>query len=341
MTTAHHPAAAPTAEPGPGTTGPAPSVLVLGGTGFLGRHICAAFGATGARLTRVAREAPVDASDVPFIRVDLMDATSERIAEILGATGADIVVNSVGAVWHVGEREMYEANAELVRRLVAAMTSMPGRPRLVHLGSIHEYGPVPRGTRISEEVPTAPDTTYGRSKLLGARLVLDAAAEGTLDGTVLRIANVAGPGTPRESLLGILARRLRERARAAAGEPPPVLRLAPLTAWRDFVDVRDVAGAVVAAARADVCGQVVNIGSGEAVEVRQVVRRLVALSGLSLTVVEDQDRDEQRGDLQWQRCDVSLALRLLGWQPQLSLERSLHDLLVETGVGVLTRSGGA
>ncbi|MFI1095892.1 NAD-dependent epimerase/dehydratase family protein [Streptomyces sp. NPDC020917] len=321
---------------------PGLSVLVLGGTGFLGRHICSAFGAVGATVARVARGASTGAPDGLFTRLDLVDAPAERIADILLATRADVVVNSVGAVWGMSEDQMYEGNTELVRRLVAAIAAVPHEPRLVHLGSLHEYGPVPRGTRISEDVTPAPDTPYGRSKLLGARAVLDAAAEGTLHGTVLRIANVAGPGTPPDSLLGILARRLHERARtAASGELPAELRLAPLTAWRDFIDVRDVADAVVAASVADVCGQVVNIGSGEAVEVRELVRRLIDLSGLTLSVVEDQNRDEQRGDLQWQRCDISRARHLLGWRPRLTLEHSLRDLLLETGVGVLTRSGGA
>lgn len=265
------------------------SVVVLGATGFLGRHICAAFEEARAHVCRVARGAGRGAAS-PDVVLDLVSATPERIAQVLAGAGADIVVNAAGAVWGVDEQQMLRANAELPVRLLEAIGLRPRPPRLVHLGSAHEYGRTPPGARIDEELQPAPDGPYGRTKLVGTRAVLEAGRSGSVDGVVLRISNVSGPAAPGESLLGTVAAHLSAVRRAGVREgfpQVPPLRLAPLRARRDFVDVRDVADAVVAAARADVRGEVVNIGSGEAVGVRQLTDRLIELSGLPVTVLEE------------------------------------------------------
>ncbi|MFF0388440.1 NAD-dependent epimerase/dehydratase family protein [Kitasatospora sp. NPDC004615] len=305
-------------------------VAVLGATGFVGRRVCQALAAAGARVYGVARSA-AGAADFEPIPLDLAATSPERLAEVLRSTGADVVVNAAGAVWGVTDQQMAQANAELPERLVTAVGLLPGRPRVVHLGSVHEYGPGPWGVAIPESLPPAPVSSYGRTKLLGTEAVLAAARDRGLDGVVLRIVNVSGPGTPAGSLLGMIAGRLAEVARGGPGEP---LRLTPLRARRDFVDVRDVADAVVAAAVADapggLAGQVINIGRGEAVAVRRLVDRLIELSGLPLTVAEEPDTAPQRGAVDWQQVDIGKAARLLDWRPQRDLDTSLRDLLTST-----------
>jgi NDP-hexose 4-ketoreductase len=336
------PALAPASTVGAALAGR--SVVVLGADGFLGRHICAALAAAGAHGLRISRTAAGGGGPVPQrlrpVALDLVAAPPERLAELLD--GADVVVNAAGGVWQVNERQMYRANADFVARLVEAGTGLPHGPRLIHLGSVHEYSPAPPGGRVTEEQPTAPVTAYGRSKLLGAQAVLRASGGASgFHGVVLRIATVTGPGAPRGSLLGMVAHHLAgaAAAREAGAEPGP-LELAPLLAHRDFVDVRDVADAVVATAcapTADVAGRVLNIGSGEAVDTRDLVARLIALSGTRVEVVERPGLAVARTDVRWQRLDISRAARLLGWRPRRGLEESLRDLLASVGRPIAAR----
>jgi nucleoside-diphosphate-sugar epimerase len=305
------------------------SVMVLGATGFMGRHICAAFEQTGARVVRVARGVPDDARR-PQIRLDLVTAPDAELTRLFAAEAADVVVNASGAVWQVTEPQMWALNAELPRRIAQCLAALGTRPRLVHLGSVHEYGPVPPGERISEGLAPAPVGPYGRTKLLGSQAVLAAARTGALDAVVLRVTNVAGPGSHPGSLLGKIAAHLAVGARAhLAGAPVPELHLAPLRAWRDFVDVRDVADAVVAASLAPVGGQVLNIGQGEAVSVRDLTDRLIRLSNLDVRVVEEPERGSSRSDAPWQQVEIGRARGLLDWRPRRALDQSLADLLAE------------
>lgn len=309
------------------------TVVVLGGTGFLGRHIREAFETAGAQVLCVSRSAPV--------RLELTRASTDRLRELFAEADADVVVNATGLIWGADEAELTAVNATSVARLVEAVAGLNRRVRLIHLGSVHEYGPVPPGTAITEDVPQEPATVYGRSKLLGSRAVLDAAHAGAVDGTVLRIANVYGPGAPRASVLGGVAHHLATVARGRktsggpVGGPTAPLRLAPMDVRRDFVDVRDVAEAVLAAAPApSVSGQAVNIGRGQAVGVRRLVDRMIALSGLAVPVVEEPRDGARRPDAEWQRMDISRARRLLGWQPRRGVDESLRDQLAAQLAGV-------
>jgi nucleoside-diphosphate-sugar epimerase len=142
----------------------------------------------------------------------------------------------------------------------------------------------------------------------------------------LRLVNVTGPATPRASLLGTVADELRS---AEAAGRTAVLRLAPLRSQRDFVDVRDIADAVDAAARAPVSGHAINIGRGQAVSVRALVHRLIAASGVPAEVIE-QDGPEPAGaprsGVDWQQVDIAAARSLLDWQPGYPLAESLRAL---------------
>ncbi|MFI9081891.1 NAD-dependent epimerase/dehydratase family protein [Streptomyces sioyaensis] len=286
------------------------AVLVLGASGFMGGHVCRAFAEAGWRVAGVARTTRGMTTPYEVHELDLLRADTARIAALIRHHHADVVVNAAGAVWGVTTAEMDLGNRALVRRLVAAKP-----PRLIQLGSVHEYGPVPR-TAITESTPTVPVTPYGRSKLAGARTLLESGTEGL----VLRVSNVAGPGTSPVSLLGMVAAHL------AAGSTEP-LRLAPLLAHRDFVDVRDVAEAVVAAAASEATGRVVNIGGGTATSVRDLVDRLIAAAGHVARIVEAPAAGGRPPEAEWQCMDITLAHTLLGWQPRRDLDESLRDLL--------------
>ncbi|WP_217712284.1 NAD(P)-dependent oxidoreductase [Streptomyces sp. NA02950] len=317
------------------------SVVVLGGTGSLGRQVCRAFQGAGARVLSVSRGGPADSAGPPDtggggvaqVRLDPARAVpGEALAEVLAGAAADVVVNAAGLAGDGTEEQLTAANSRLVDALVEAAASLERRLRLVQLGTVDEYGPVCRGVGITEDLPPSPVSPYGRSKLLGAQTVLRATRAGAVDGTVLRIAHVFGPGAPRGSLLGTVAHHLAVRR-------PAALRLGALDGRWDFVDVRDVAAAALAAATAPrAVGQVVNIGGGQALGVRRLVERMIVLSGYPVPLVEDPGTVTGFGPgPDWQRVDISRARLLLGWRPRQRTARSLRDQL--TAAGVPERAG--
>lgn len=299
-------------------------VVVVGGSGFIGRQVCSAFAAAGHEVLALVRRPLPLPSATRSVVIDPLGADSGILRDRLVTERPAVVVNATGAAWGADASTMTRTNVTLVDRLVTAVAAVPGWPRLVQLGSAIEYGPSAPGTSVKEDSPCRPNGAYGRTKLLGTEVVLAATRTGRIDGTVLRVFNATGPGSQDVSLPGRVAATLAAANREGR---PAALRLAPLTASRDFVDVRDVAEAVLASAGASHGPGPFNVGSGVAVGVRSLVHRLIAISGVPADIVEEERwRSPLSIGLEWQRADITAARDQLGWSPRRRLDESLRAL---------------
>ena len=293
-------------------------ILVLGHTGYLGTHVAAGLRAVpGAQVLGGGRSAGADH------RVDLASVRPEQLAKTLAAVAPDTVVNCAGATGGdaVG---LAEVNARGPAVLCAALRDAASTARLVHLGSAAEYGPGTPGAPVTESAPTSPAGPYGATKLAGTAAVT---ASG-LDAVVLRVGNPVGAGAPAASLPGRITALLRE----AGPDPEAVLPLGDLSAYRDFVDVRDVARAVVLAATASPPPPpVLNVGGGRAVPVRELVHALAARAGFRGRIEESAGGSVRSARVSWQCSDISAAERALGWRPAHTLEDALATLWESDG----------
>ncbi|MBU8859918.1 MULTISPECIES: NAD-dependent epimerase/dehydratase family protein [unclassified Micromonospora] len=287
-------------------------VLLFGASGFIGGH--------------VRRELETEADLVCPSRgeCDLVTATPEALRALLGTVRPDAVVSCAGAV--SGEAaDLVRANTMATARLVGAVADAAPGARLVRLGSAAEYGPVPFGTAAVEDLPPAPVSAYGVSQAAATRLVELAAAAGRVDAVVLRVFNPVGPGMPHTTLLGRVAALLSHLT------PGGDLRTGPLGAYRDFVDVRDVAAAVGRAVTVTAPqSRVLNVASGRAVPVRDAVQLLVSVSGRSVHVREDRPPSPRSADVDWICADVGRSASVLGWTPDLDLSDSVGALWSQT-----------
>ncbi|MER5606673.1 NAD(P)-dependent oxidoreductase [Micromonospora tulbaghiae] len=289
-------------------------VLLFGASGFIGAHVRRELDAT-ADLVCPSRD-----------ECDLVAATPEALRALLGTLRPDAVVSCAGAVSGSAE-DLIRANTLTTAKLVDAVADTVPGARLVRLGSAAEYGPVPSGAPAAEDRPATPVSAYGVSQAAATRLMELAAAAGRVDAVALRVFNPVGPGMPRTTLLGRVAALL---SHLTAGED---LRTGPLDAYRDFVDVRDVAAAVrravtVTAPRA----RVLNVGSGRAVPVRDAVQLLVSVSGRSVRIREDRPPSPRSGDVSWTCADVGRAASVLGWAPEHDLSDSVGALWSQTAL---------
>lgn len=294
-------------------------VVLVGAGGFIGRHVWRELTEVGARITTVGRRA-LPWSD----RHECLDLTRTGGAG-LAALLADgrtpvVVVNCAGATG-TDVAALAAANVVLPATLVAAAARAGTPVRLVHLGSAAEYGRVAPGHATRESDPTGPVGDYGLSKLAGTRIV-DTAREFGLDAVVLRVTNAIGRGMPPGSLPATLVAEIR-RAQDHGG---PV-RIGGGTAVRDFVDVRDIARAVVAAAGAEpLTAPVLNVGSGRATTVDELVDTMVEVTGYRGEVRHDGGASTRSATVPWQLADISAAGVTLGWRPSIDLRTTLADL---------------
>lgn len=293
-------------------------IMIIGATSFLGGHLLRQASAAGHEVVTGGRSVvPASAS---HCQLDLAADGPARIAEVMRALSPDAVVNCAGAT--TGSPEVLAAaNVTAVRALVTAMYQSRTPARLVQIGSAAEYGRAEPGAPVAESAPVRPASLYGVTKLAGTELVGLGRTAG-LDAVVLRVFNVVGAGAPEDGLPGRAVVQLR-KAMAGGTE----FRLGPLGGVRDFVDARDVADAVLAAAAAPALPHpVVNIASGQGVAARALVEELLAVSGYEGPVYEDAPGSGRSAALPWMQADVSRARQDLGWRPSRDLRASVTDL---------------
>jgi nucleoside-diphosphate-sugar epimerase len=299
------------------------TAVVIGGTGFLGRHLCAGLAADGYRVVAVARRAGTTALPYPVRILDAARATPAEIGALLCPERPAVVVNAAGSLWAASDEDMTADNLTLVDNLLTALTALPWRPRLIHLGSVYEYGRQPAGIAIREDAPERPVAHYGRTKLAGSRRVQAAVRLG-LDAVVLRLSAAIGPGAPSHSLFGSIADRLA--AGRHADRPVPLV-LPPIDGERDFIDVHDIADAVVAAAATAAVTGILNVGHGTLVAVRDAVHRLIDISGVPVTITtQPSSRPRRDAGIGSPVIDITAARRRLHWAPRRTLTDALAAL---------------
>jgi nucleoside-diphosphate-sugar epimerase len=291
-------------------------VVLLGCSGFLGAHVRAALEQhSGVEwVTCVGRD-----------RCDLVAAEVDELAALLRELCPDVVVNCTGRL-DGGAYDLVRANTLVTAKLIDAIGGVGTGTRLVRLGSAGEYGYVAPGRPVTEHDPAAPVSAYGVSHLAATRLLEVAIAAGRVDGCTLRVFNPIGPGLGEQTLLG----RATARLRAALAASETVITMGPLGSYRDFVDARDVATAVVAAAlHPGPLPAVLNIGSGRAVDAREAVGLLAQAAGFTGEVREEGLPSARSAAVDWICADITRAGAALGWRPEYELCDSVKAIWVQ------------
>jgi len=291
-------------------------ILVTGATGFVGGHLLAAL------RDRFPQAEPIPAG------FDVTDARA--VADGVAEARPDAVVH-LAAVAAPGDARRdpdraWQVNLHGTLNLARAVLSAAPDCVLLFASSADAYGASFRAGRpLDEAAPLAPLNTYGATKA-AADLALGAMAAEGLRCVRVRPFNHTGPGQSDGFVVPAFARQV---VRVAAGLQKPVLEVGALDPERDFLDVRDVCAAYVAAlAEAETlpAGAILNVASGTARRIGDVLRDLLQAAGVEAEIRTDAAR-LRPSDIPVAAGDAGLARRLLGWEPRIPWQQTLADVL--------------
>ena len=305
-------------------------ILLLGASGFIGRSITREFVDEcygGELLLHVHRRRPAEglADEFAVHQLDLRVADLGAYAHVLDATRPDVVINCAGLT-SGSDADLHAVNVDVVTKLIATLSGRRG-VHLVQIGSAAEYGPQRSGVPVAETSLAAPKSPYGISKYEATRRLMDSVAAGRIDVTILRIFNPLGRYSSSATLAGSASLLMRDAIRDGAD----CIRLGSLSSWRDYIDIRDVARAALAAARERHEGGVIlNVGRGEAVQSRQLIASLADVAGFTGSIIETAEGSQRSNVVPWQCADVAAIRDELGWTPRYTIRDSLRELWDET-----------
>ncbi|MGW7279343.1 UDP-glucose 4-epimerase GalE [Streptomyces sp. NPDC054844] len=310
------------------------SWLVTGGAGYIGAHVVRAL-ADGGEHVVVYDDLSTGSTDrvpdgVPLVVGSVLDrAALEDAIRDHAVTG----VVHIAAKKQVGESveqplHYYRENVTGLATLLEAMTST-GVGRLVFSSSAAVYG-MPDVDLVTEDTPCLPMSPYGETKLIGEWLINAAARAHGIRAASLRYFNVAGAAAPELADSGVFNLVPMVFERLEAGDAPRVFgddyATPDGTCVRDYIHVEDIASAHLAAARRltdapEGTSLTLNIGRGEGSSVREMVDRILKVTGRQDVAPHVTER--RPGDPARVVASADRAHEELGW----SARHDLDDMI--------------
>jgi GDP-4-dehydro-6-deoxy-D-mannose reductase len=305
--------------------------LITGMNGFAGSHLAdflltksgvQVFGAgigDTANIAHLARRATFvegDLTDLKFTESLLAQAQPDRIYHLAGQAFPPISWQDPWGTIEVNLR----AEVNLLNAVARARLPV----RILVTGSMDEYGRIdPRDLPVTEETPLCPDSPYGVSKIAQDFLGLQYFLSHKLHIVRVRPSNHIGPRQNEQFVTSNFAKQIAE---IEAGVHEPVLYVGNLTAQRDFADVCDIVRAYFLALEHGVPGDVYNIGSERAHSIQHVLDLMLKESRVPIRVERDPAR-LRPSDTPIIVCNAAKFRAQTGWEPTISLEQSLRDIL--------------
>jgi nucleoside-diphosphate-sugar epimerase len=297
--------------------------LVTGGAGFIGSNLVDELVRRGAAVVVLDDLSAGKESNLAGVRgkIDLRIGSITDLETVQSACqGADYVIH-LAARTSVPRsvKDPLESNRVNIdgtlNVLVAARDAKV--KRYVYAASSSAYGETPTLPKV-ETMVAAPISPYGVTKYVGELYAQVFGRVYGLENACVRFFNVFGPRQdPTSQYSGVLSRFMLA---IIEGQTPVIYGDGEQS--RDFTYVSNVVDEVLRACEApEASGLVFNGGTGARITLNQVLRQLGAFTGKSIRAQYDPPRN---GDIRDSQADISLAHRVLGYEPQVMFDEGLR-----------------
>lgn len=295
--------------------------LILGSSGFIGRHVASHLCQSGADLVLAVRNAS-SLSEKQFsgeiLEVDLLDF--DAVSSLIMQTSPMIVFNLAGYGIDPSERNETKTrriNADLLPVVMKAVSQVPATrwqgQRIVHTGSDLEYG-TSTGDLSEASTPT-PTTLYGQTKLAGTRALQRDSRSMGLATVTARLFSVYGPGEHAGRLLPSLLEAARN------GTP---VDLTEGKQQRDFTYVEDVVeGLLRLGVTNTLPGDIVNVATGHLTSVRQFIETAARIMGIPHDHLRFGALPTRVEEMQHKPVAVRKLKELTSWIPSISISQGI------------------
>lgn len=301
-------------------------VLITGAGGFIGSHLAEALVRRGDRVRAFIRysstgswgwleaAAPEVRRELDVVRGDLKDADAVNKA----VRGTDLVYH-LGALIaipysYVHPNDFVQTN--IVGTAHVLQACVDASARLVHTSTSEVYGTALH-VPIDESHPLQAQSPYSASKIGADKLAESFHLSFKLPVTTVRPFNTYGP---RQSARAVIPTIISQ---AIAGDR---VKLGSLDPVRDLTYVDDtVRGFLLAGDRESAVGQTLNLGTGQAVSIGDLAKKIIALVGRAVTIETDVQRVRPEGsEVMRLLSDPSRAKQALGWAANVNLDDGLR-----------------
>ncbi len=302
--------------------------LVTGVGGFVGSHLAERLLADGHEVCgvdafidyypRAIKESNIadlhSRKRFTFVGGDLLTINLRPILEGVEVIFHQAAQAGVRASWGRDFQRYSDCNILSTQRMLEAAMEMHTLQRFVYASTSSVYGNT-NVLPIKETVTPHPISPYGVTKLAAEHLCSLYYQNFGVPTVSLRYFTVYGPRQRPDMAFNRFCHAVLRRQ--------PIHIFGDGTQTRDFTYISDIVEAnILAATKPDVAGEVMNIAGGSRVTMLEVIEVLREISRSEIEVVFE---NKQHGDVEHTYADTSLAERLLGYHPQVTLQDGLAN----------------
>lgn len=300
-------------------------ILITGITGMIGSHFAVKMRALGYETYGIARSSSASRmavnQDASIIRCDMTDRSA--LDEIVKNLEPEIVIHMAaqafnGLSWQMEDYTHY-ANYNSTLNLLRSCRKHCTDAKILLACSSAEYGDVIESDcPLQENRMLKPITPYGISKVVTEMLGYQYYKNYNMNIFLPRLFIHVGTGHPPATAIQNFAMQL---ALIAKNKAKPTLKVGNLQTSRDFVDVRDGVDAMLIMLEKGKPGDPVNICTGKAYSIADILDMLVEISGLEVNIVQDKTL-LRPSDEPLLLGDPSRIMGM-GWKPKYSIKETL------------------
>lgn len=298
-------------------------VVVTGGAGFIGSHLCRTLVENSAKVTVFDNlsSGKIDnikdiKTKLKFVQGDIRDP--EKLIEATKNCKVIFHLAAQSSVPFSMENPKEDCEINVVGTVNVLEAARKARARVVFASSSAAYGN-PKIKPTPETYPTHPIAFYGLTKLLGEKYCRFYNENYGLEVVMLRIFNVYGPNC--HGAIYDFLNKLRSN-------PDKLEVLGTGMQSRDFIYVSDMVNFLLKAATSPTAvGEVFNVGTGITTTVSELAKIMVSLLGLKGVDIYFKGGQAWEGDMDITLADNNKAVNMLKWKPQVSLEEGLQKII--------------
>lgn len=301
-------------------------VLVTGAGGFIGSHLTEKLVNLGADVSAflrynsrsdegMVRQLPAEIrKNMRIVYGELRELETVRKA----MKNIDVVFNLAALVSipysYLHPQEVIETNTIGTLNVVTAARDEEVE-KIVQTSTSEVYGTA-RYVPIDEQHPKQPQSPYSASKIAADAIALSFYYSFNLPVTIIRPFNAYGPRQSDRAVIPSIISQALTKKEILVGD---------ITPTRDFNFVTDtVEGFTKIAESQESIGQEINIGSGLEISITDLIQKIISATGREVKVVQEERRlRPEKSEVRRLCADNSKARKLIGWEPQVSLETGL------------------
>ncbi len=310
-------------------------VLIIGGHGFVGRHLAHHLVSCGddVALTYLPREKetldqlkPALPKSAQSLALDITDA--KAVGDLVALLKPDAIYH-LAALTFIPEVESdfgtaFQVNTMGAIHVLDAVSKVSKDSRFLYVSSSEVYGdPKPGSLPLVESAVLRPVNTYGISKAAADLAAFKYAFHEGIHALRVRPFPHIGPGQSEKFSVSGFAKQVAE---IKLGKATPKIQVGNLEAKRDFSDVSDIIRGYREVLLNGKRGDVYNLCSGKSTSVGDVLKKLVEMGGVEVEIEVDESRVRPIEVMESYGSSQKVQ-KEFGWKPRIELDSTLQSLL--------------